>query len=92
MVFPADLNRDIFYQNSEVLIERGDHVRLQDIQLGYTLGRPARPKLPVQAIKFYLYANNIGILWKANHVGIDPDYIQSIPFPRTLALGVKIDY
>ena len=92
MVFTTDPSRDIFYQNSEVLIQHGDHVRLQDIQLGYTLGRPTHPKLPVQAIKFYLYANNIGVLWKANHVGIDPDYVQTIPPPRTLALGVKIDY
>jgi hypothetical protein len=92
MVLVTDQNRDDFYRNSEVLIERGDHVRLQDLQLGYTLGRPAIPKLPVQAIKFYLYANNIGILWKANHAGVDPDYIQTIPPPRSLALGVKIDY
>ena len=92
MAYPADPNRDDFYRNSEVLIERGDHVRLQDIQLGYTLGRAEHPKLPVQAMRFYLYANNLGILWKANHVGIDPDHISDIPMPRTLALGIKIDY
>jgi len=92
MTLVTDYNRDGFYQNSEVLIVRGDHIRLQDLQLGYTFGRRSYPKLPVQAIKFYLYANNIGILWKANRAGIDPDFIQGIPPPRTLALGVKIDY
>lgn len=92
MILTTDPNRDVFYQNSEVLIERGDHFRMQDLQLGYTLGRSAYPKLPVQAIKFYLYENNIGILWKANHAGIDPDNVQTIPPSRTLALGVKIDY
>jgi len=92
MVLVSDLNRDDFYRNSEALIDRGDHIRLQDLQFGYTLGRSAYPTLPVQAIKFYLYANNLGILWKANHAGIDPDYISNLFPPRTLALGVKIDY
>jgi hypothetical protein len=92
MVYPADPSRDQFYQSSEVLVERGDHVRLQDLQLSYTLDRSAHPKLPVQGLRLYLYANNLGILWKANHAGIDPDYISSYPQPRTLALGLKIDY
>jgi TonB-linked SusC/RagA family outer membrane protein len=93
MTYPGDLNRDIFYQNSEALVERGDNIRLQDLQLGYTLGRAEHPKLPVQAIRLYLYANNLGIIWKANHAGIDPDYVSSpSPAPRTVALGIKIDY
>ncbi|GGA92155.1 SusC/RagA family TonB-linked outer membrane protein [Puia dinghuensis] len=90
--YPADPNRDNFYRYAEVLVERGDHVRLQDLQLSYELARAAHAKLPVSAIRFYLYANNLGILWKANHAGIDPDNVSTIPTPRTLALGVKVDY
>jgi hypothetical protein len=89
---PGDPNRDAFYQNSEVLVERGDHVRLQDVQLSYNIVKSVHPKLPVQNIKVYLYANNLGILWRANHSGIDPDYVSDIPTPRSLAVGVKIDY
>ena len=88
----ANLNRDEFYKVSEVLIEKGDHVRLQDIRLSYDLSKKAFPRLPVQAMRFYLYANNIGILWRANHRGIDPDYINSLPNPRTLALGCKLEF
>jgi len=90
--FFNDPSRDEFYQDAEVLVERGDHVRLQDLQISYTFSRSEHSKLPIQGIKPYLYANNLGILWKANHAGIDPDYIQTIPLPRTLAIGVKIDY
>jgi hypothetical protein len=50
------------------------------------------PWLPIQSVRLYGYANNIGILWKANHQGIDPDYVNSIPNPRTLALGLKMDF
>jgi TonB-linked SusC/RagA family outer membrane protein len=84
--------RDLFYQFSDVLTVRGDHVRLQDAQLSYDLAMPAHRRLPVQGIRLYLYANNLGIIWRANHEQIDPDYTNSIPPPRTLALGLKVDY
>jgi TonB-linked SusC/RagA family outer membrane protein len=96
MVFPANFFRDQFYSYSEVLVERGDHIRLQDIQVSYDLQRGALSKLPIRSIRFYLYANNIGILWRANHQGIDPDYsgITNVPNAqtRTLALGCKMDF
>jgi TonB-linked SusC/RagA family outer membrane protein len=92
MVYPANTNRDEFYQYSDILVVPGDHVRLQDVQLSYDLTKQAHPRLPVQVLRFYLYANNLGILWKANHVGIDPDYVSGMPNPRTLALGIKVDY
>jgi hypothetical protein len=88
----VNFNRDEFYTNSETLIEKGDHVRLQDIRLSYDLPKSVYPGLPVQAVRFYLYANNIGILWRANHQNIDPDYINSLPNPRTVALGCKLEF
>jgi TonB-linked SusC/RagA family outer membrane protein len=84
--------RDNFYTNSEVLVEKGDQVRLQDVQLTYDLNRQGHPKLPAQLLRFYVYANNLGIIWKANHSGIDPDFISNMPNPRTLALGVKANF
>jgi outer membrane receptor protein involved in Fe transport len=92
MIYSSDVSRDDFYQYSTVLVEKGDHVRLQDIQLSYDVVRSERQHLPVSRIKVYLYANNIGILWKANHAGIDPDYVTGTPNPRTLAIGLKTDF
>lgn len=88
----GDEQRDEFYTNSAVLIEKGDQIRLQDIQVIYDITRHAHPKLPAELLRFYLYANNLGILWKANHAGIDPDFLSTMPNPRTLALGVKADF
>ncbi len=88
----ANQPRDNFYQFSEVLVENGGLIRLQDVQLTYDLGRPEHPKLPMQQLRLYLYANNLGIIWKANHLGIDPDFVNSIPNPRTLALGIKATF
>jgi TonB-linked SusC/RagA family outer membrane protein len=87
----TSLPRDIFYNNSTVLIENGDLVRLQDVQLTYDITRAKHPKLPMD-LRVYLYANNLGIIWKANHAGIDPDFVSTIPNPRTLALGVKASF
>lgn len=88
----GDILRDAFYQNSAVLIEKGDQVRLQDVQLTYDLSRVQHPKLPMDQLRIYMYANNLGIIWKANHAGIDPDFVSTIPNPRTLALGIKASF
>jgi TonB-linked SusC/RagA family outer membrane protein len=91
---PPDKNplRSTFYSYSDVLIEKGDHIRLQDLQLSYQFNKNETRWLPMNQFRIYVYANNLGIIWKANHKGIDPDYISSIPNPRTIAAGLKIDF
>ncbi|MDP4247241.1 MAG: SusC/RagA family TonB-linked outer membrane protein [Bacteroidota bacterium] len=89
-----DASRDRFYANSQALIEKGDHLRLQDIRISYDLGSCVRTKFPLRSAQIYLYASNIGILWRANHQGIDPDAVSlgnmiNYPNPRTLTMGVK---
>ena len=83
-----------FYKYSDVLIEKGDHIRLQDIQVSYQLNKNEAQWLPINYVRFYIYANNLGIIWKANKKGIDPDFIStaSIPPPKTIAAGFKIDF
>jgi hypothetical protein len=75
-----------------MLVENGDLVRLQDVQLTYDFSRAAHPKLPMEQLRIYLYANNLGLIWKANHSGIDPDFVSTMPNPRSLALGVKASF
>jgi hypothetical protein len=90
--YPIDNPRDGFYTYSDVLVEKGDHIRLQDLQLSYDITRKEINRLPIQLIRLYFYANNIGILWKANNKGIDPDYITGYPNPRTLSIGIRADF
>ncbi|WP_199121445.1 SusC/RagA family TonB-linked outer membrane protein [Pedobacter sp. ASV28] len=84
-------NRESFYQYAEILVEKGDHIRLQDITLSYDFLKAKNKRLPFSGIKVYLYGNNIGILWRATKSGIDPDY-QFGPPARTLSAGLKIDF
>jgi len=96
MVYPANLARDRFYGNSSVLIEKGDHIRLQDISLSYTFRKARWRALPIQDLQLYIYLNNVGLLWKANQAGLDPDFVPGInsttyPAPTTYALGLKVN-
>jgi TonB-linked SusC/RagA family outer membrane protein len=83
--------RDDFYLNSEALVERGDHIRLQDVNLSYTLSREQWRRLPLRQLQFYAYARNPALLWKATDKVPDPDY-RSMPAPRSLALGIRADF
>lgn len=88
MIYPDDYYRDYFYRKSEATVEKGDHVRLQDISLTYDV--PHR-KRQAPLLHFYLYASNLGILWKANKDGLDPDANNSYPVPLSVSAGCKID-
>lgn len=80
--------RDNFYRNSEVLVEKGDHIRLQDISFSYSLSKKQFGRLPVQNALFYIYLNNASLLWRANDKGIDPDF-PSMPLPLNISFGIK---
>lgn len=94
MIYPLNGNRDNFYQLSEVLVQKGDHIRLSDIQVAYSLSKRQWAKFPFETAQITFYANNLGLLWKANNKGIDPDYFTagSIPLPKTYSLQFKVDF
>jgi TonB-linked SusC/RagA family outer membrane protein len=92
MAYPASSTRDEFYQYAEVNVEKGDHVRLRDLRIGYELPMGLHKKSPVRSWRFYLYVNNIGILWRANHSHLDPDNVTGYPTPRSFALGTTIEF
>lgn len=84
----SNADRTSFYLFSSALIDKADHVRFQDIQLTYTLKKTSTRSL--QNTQFYVYANNLGIIWKATKTSLDPDYpVSNFPPQRTLAIGVR---
>ena len=86
-----DNNREMIYTYSSALVEKGDHIRLQDISVSYTLDRQRMARLPFTRVEIYSYINNLGILWKAASGSIDPDYPTLKP-SRSIAFGVRIDF
>ena len=90
---PGDNNRSYFYQYSQALVEKGDHVRLQDIRISYLLKRATNKKLVFEQVQFFGYLNNVGILWRANSRGLDPDLYSGVfPLPTTLSFGINANF
>ncbi|GAA4213185.1 SusC/RagA family TonB-linked outer membrane protein [Pedobacter jeongneungensis] len=88
MVYPVSSSRDEFYFGSEVNVLKGDHVRLQYINIGYDVSakRPGRTFL-TQA-RIFLVVSNLGVIWRANHQHIDPDF-PSFPDAKNIAMGFR---
>lgn len=78
-----------FYLNAEPLVEKGDHIRIQDARIAYSL-----PSIGdwVKGGQVYLYANNLGIIWRANNLGLDPRVNGNIPMPTSYAVGVNLNF
>lgn len=81
-------NRDNFYYNSEVNVLKGDHVRLQEINLAYTLRKGI---WALKSPRIYANVNNLGIVWRSNKLGIDPD-INDYPNPRSYSIGLSASF
>lgn len=83
--------RDRAYLFSEQLIEKGNHIRLQDINISYNIKKGLL--LPNASIRIFSYLNNLGILWRANKHGIDPDYpLASYPPSLTASFGITANF
>ncbi|MHA4806992.1 SusC/RagA family TonB-linked outer membrane protein [Flavitalea flava] len=93
---PADYYRESFYANSSALVEKADHIRLQDVSLSYDLDKVQAKKMPFSHLQLNVYANNLGIIWRANHSHVDPDLAQTLttalPVPKTYAFGIKANF
>lgn len=78
------------YNQSSILIESADHIRIQDINLTYSL--PKLGNAIVKDVRLTAYVRNLGIIWKRNSHDIDPDYVSSLfRAPRYISLGIQLN-
>lgn len=90
--------RDRFYKGSSATIAKGDHVRLQDVSLSFDLDRKSLMGVSVKHMQLYLYATNLGLIWKANDFGVDPDFGSKLnsrfanPLAKSFSFGVKASF
>ncbi|MFU1857240.1 SusC/RagA family TonB-linked outer membrane protein [Sphingobacterium sp. NGMCC 1.201703] len=90
MIYPVKSGADAFYQYADINVFHGDHMRLEYISLTwqqkYTKGdRPFNMGVSVNV-------SNLGIIWRANKLGIDPEFPYRLSPPKVFSLGLKIDY
>jgi TonB-dependent starch-binding outer membrane protein SusC len=95
LVYPANSRRDNFYAGSAALVERGDHLRLAYLTASYELARSEKQTLSVRSLRAYASAGNLGLLWRANREGLDPDYALSsgaVPPGKSYTLGLTLTF
>lgn len=88
-ILPA--GQQIFHNSNSSLVEKGDHIRLQDLRFGYNIPTKILQTLPIERGELFIYMNNLGLLWKSTSLSIDPDYPTSKPI-RTISIGIKADF
>lgn len=92
-VYPSPYNRDLFYQNSEVNVIKGDHIRLEDVRVSWLLNRTGILKLPFEQLSLFAYVSNLNILiWKANDVGIDPRFPNGNNSGKSFSFGFRAGF
>jgi len=89
-VYPANVNRESFYQNSDVLSIKGDQIRIQDIRISYVFAPFTRYRS--SRLNLYIYCSNIGLLWKANELALDPNFLTGYPAPFETSIGLKFNF
>ncbi|WP_343539647.1 SusC/RagA family TonB-linked outer membrane protein [Sphingobacterium thalpophilum] len=95
--YQENTNRDNIYQYSTVNVGKSSHVRFQDVFVSYRLHPRIGGKRAV--LKFSCQLENLGLLWRANNWGYDPDYISengatlsTYPAPFQMTLGATLTY
>ncbi|WEK17917.1 MAG: SusC/RagA family TonB-linked outer membrane protein [Candidatus Pedobacter colombiensis] len=94
--YPTNSSRNSFYQNSEARVENGNNIRLQDVKLAYDLPEQIYRKLKASKVSLYLYANNLGIIWRKNKLGLDPtaagNGLAIYPNPFSMSFGLNANF
>ena len=92
LIYPADISRDELYNYSDATVEKGDHIKLNDVKLSYFLPDNVVKIIGLKSVEFYGYANNLGIIWRANKKGLDPEVLGGFPLPRNVSIGFKTNF
>ncbi|CDS92077.1 TonB-dependent receptor plug [Sphingobacterium sp. PM2-P1-29] len=89
----SSTTREAFYQLSEILVEKGDHIRLQDIVLSYDINKQQVRSSLFNNLRLFCFLNNVGILWKAGNYKEDPDYYRAVFSPvRSISFGLSANF
>ncbi|MCD0488620.1 SusC/RagA family TonB-linked outer membrane protein [Pedobacter sp. MC2016-14] len=88
-----DQNEAAAYMQSQVLISKGDHIAVQDVNFNYTFlpGKKANPFF--KSVRLYTYIRNLGFLWKADRSSVDPQSPNArYPQPIQYNMGLQCTF
>ena len=91
LALPGKEGRSEFYTLNSDLVTKGDHARLKYLNFSYDLHQPKIGNTTFQHIQLYAVLNDVGVVWKANKEGIDPDN-HGMRMPMGIALGTRFTF
>lgn len=62
------------YKYSDINVEKSDYLRWRTVSLTYSFSNSLISKIGIGGANIGIAMSNIGLLWKSNKAGIDPDY------------------
>lgn len=86
-VYPANSQRDLFLNTSSAQAIAADNIRLDYVNIRYKVNT-TQWKRPFRNLEIQGGIQNVGILWRKNHLGLDPDYPHRVPPYRMVNLGL----
>lgn len=78
--YPQFIQRNSFYQDAAIHVLPGDHIRFQYINLQYN---HSFRQFFIKNAGINFNVANIGIIWRKNKKGLDPDYNYSSGIPQS---------
>jgi TonB dependent receptor. len=88
---PDGTRRNLFYAMSEPLVTKGDHLRLQYVNLKYEVLKQKIAGVLLENIQVFAVVNDPFIIWKANKNNIDPDN-QLMRARASFSFGTNITF
>ena len=74
-----------YYTHANSNVFNASYAKIREITLSYNLGQNIIHRLGVEGVSFRVQVSNL-MLWKANHLGIDPEF-QSVAGVRSMRTG-----
>lgn len=88
--YPNNPDRDYFYAASSIHVLSGSHIRLQYINLTFSV--PNNKIKIFKDLQVYANAANLGIVWRANDLKLDPDYPAGGQPSKAWSFGLRAHF
>lgn len=73
--------------------QKGDHIKIQDITLGYSFENLLSKKVPIRKLRFYVQMRNVGYLYRAAEFDIIPEQPNiNYTVPSSYNFGVNVTF
>jgi hypothetical protein len=79
-----------YYRDSEKFVDNAAHIRLSQLNLGYSLDKKLTDRLGINSMQIGLQADNAAV-WSFNRWNVDPES-NFIPITPTYTLNVSISF